>query len=201
MSTLKTPFIYNFSPALVPKPLDWHDNIFLSGYWFLDSNKDYEPPAGLREFIDQARRDGKKIAYVGFGSIVVPDAPAVTRAVVAATLAADVRVVLSKGWSDRGASEKDDTVIPPEIFVVPSVDHTWLFPLIDSEPSPISCGPVRVFLSADLSLFCSFPVTLTHGGAGTTGASLRFGLVTAIAPFFGDQVSNLLPPANVTTTL
>ncbi len=31
MSTLKTPFIYNFSPALVPKPLDWHDNIFLSG--------------------------------------------------------------------------------------------------------------------------------------------------------------------------
>lgn len=31
MSTLKTPFIYNFSPALVPKPLDWHDNIFISG--------------------------------------------------------------------------------------------------------------------------------------------------------------------------
>lgn len=100
-------------------------------YWFLDSDKAYEPPAGLREFIDQARKDGKKIAYVGFGSIVVPDAPAVTRAIVAATLAADVRVVLSKGWSDRGATKKDDTVIPPEVFLVPSVDHTWLFPLID----------------------------------------------------------------------
>ena len=146
----------------------------LGRYWFLDSNKDYEPPAGLREFIDQARKDGKKIAYVGFGSIVVPDAPAVTRAVVAATLAADVRVVLSKGWSDRGASKKDDTVIPQEIFVVPSVDHTWLFPLID--------------------------MTLTHGGAGTTGASLRFGLVTAIAPFFGDQVGAPSLLAAVTKT-
>jgi len=162
MSTLKSPFIYNFSSALVPKPLDWHDSIYLSGYWFLDNDKPYDPPAGLQDFIDQARKDGKKITYVGFGSIVVQDAPAVTRAVVAATLAADVRVVLSKGWSDRGAAKTDDTVIPPEIFIVPSVDHTWLFPLID--------------------------MSLTHGGAGTTGASLRFGLVTAIAPFFGDQV-------------
>lgn len=45
----------------------------LAGYWFLDDPPDkvWSPPAGLLEFIQEARDDGKAIIYVGFGSIVV----------------------------------------------------------------------------------------------------------------------------------
>lgn len=49
-------------------------NVWSSGYWFLDdpddsSSKKWSPPDGLVEFIDQAHRDGKKVVYIGFGSI------------------------------------------------------------------------------------------------------------------------------------
>ncbi|KAM0748381.1 UDP-Glycosyltransferase/glycogen phosphorylase [Meredithblackwellia eburnea MCA 4105] len=161
MSAAKTPFIYNFSSAVCPRPIDYKDWIYISGYWFLDDERPWTPQEGLLEFIEKAREDGKPVIYVGFGSIVVPDAQAVTKAVVAAVKNADVRAILSKGWSDRGAEKPDTTVLPPEIFSVSSIPHDRLFPLIDA-----ACH---------------------HGGAGTTGASLRAGLPTLIHPFFGDQ--------------
>jgi len=47
---------------------------FSTGYWFLDdpddsANKKWSPPDGLLEFMRKARIDGKKIVYIGFGSI------------------------------------------------------------------------------------------------------------------------------------
>jgi sterol 3beta-glucosyltransferase len=51
--------------------------------------------------------------------------------------------------------------LPDYILSVQSAPHDWLFPQIDA--------------------------AVHHGGAGTTGASLRAGLVTVIKPYFGDQ--------------
>lgn len=60
------------------------------------------------------------------------------------------------------AAEKDSEVeIPPECYMVEKIPHDWLFPRIDA--------------------------VLHHGGAGTTGASLRAGIPTLIKPWFGDQ--------------
>ena len=136
-----------------------------------------------------------------------------TACVIESVLAADVRVILSKGWSDRlkpkeeeeegeteeaeptpeekaakdkAKLEKERATLPAEVFPIASVPHDWLFPRIDA-----ACH---------------------HGGAGTTGASLRgqsilitelklpsaadrslpsfhsaAGIPTIILPFFGDQ--------------
>lgn len=73
MHSSQTPFIYNFSSAVVPRPKDWKDQIFISGYWFLDTPIDFKPPEGLAEFIKKAKEDGVPIGYVGFGSITVPE--------------------------------------------------------------------------------------------------------------------------------
>ena len=76
----------------------------------------------------------------------------------------DVRAIVSKGWSSRmsNLSEKEPEVeFPPECFLLDKVPHDWLFPRIDA--------------------------ALHHGGAGTTGASLRAGIPTLIKPWFGDQ--------------
>jgi len=51
--------------------------------------------------------------------------------------------------------------ITRQIFEIASIPHDWLFARIDA-----ACH---------------------HGGAGTTGASLRAGIPTIIKPFFGDQ--------------
>lgn len=142
-----------------------------AGYWFLDdadvTAKKWEPPQDLIEFIDKAHNSGKKIVYVGFGSIVVSDPDAMTRCVVEAIEKSGVCAILSKGWSDRLQVKKGVDVsqpeipLPPSIYPLKSVPHDWLFKRIEA-----ACH---------------------HGGAGTTGASLRAGIPTIIKPFFGDQ--------------
>ena len=88
MSTLsitKVPFLYNFSSAVVPKPLDWHDDITITGYWTLeDSDTDWTPPQDLADFIRRAKDDGRPLVYIGFGSIVVPHPNAMTKNIVTA---------------------------------------------------------------------------------------------------------------------
>ncbi|KAM0513173.1 hypothetical protein ACHAPE_008019 [Trichoderma viride] len=168
MQPNKVPFLYNFSPSVVAPPLDFSDWVRVTGYWFLDEGGDYEPPQELRDFIQKARADGKKIVYVGFGSIIVNDPAKMTQEVIDAILKADVRCILSKGWSDRITERDEPTrplaeepVMPPEIHVIKSAPHDWLFRQIDAAAH--------------------------HGGSGTTGASLRAGIPTIIRPFFGDQ--------------
>ncbi|CAK7237927.1 Sterol 3-beta-glucosyltransferase [Sporothrix eucalyptigena] len=180
MQINKVPFLYNFSACVVPPPLDYSDWIRVTGYWFLDEgtggkpgdDKDakpaWTPPQDLLDFISKARRDRKKIVYVGFGSIVVPDPAKMTQEVLDAVHKADVRCILSKGWSDRlikkddnGQAPPPDDDLPPEVFPIKSAPHDWLFAQIDAAAH--------------------------HGGSGTTGASLRAGIPTIIRPFFGDQ--------------
>ncbi|KAI5806302.1 hypothetical protein EDC01DRAFT_626384 [Geopyxis carbonaria] len=161
----KVPFLYNFSPSVVIPPLDYSDWIRVTGYWFLDTDlSNWEAPKDLMNFIAKAKHDGKKIVYVGFGSVTVADPAAMTNTVIEAVKKADVRCILSKGWSDR-LKEKDsnepEAVMPAEIHLIKSCPHDWLFKQVD--------------------------VAVHHGGAGTTGASLRAGIPTIIKPFFGDQ--------------
>lgn len=172
----KVPFLYCFSPTLVPKPLDWNEWIHVTGYWFMDSfnTNNEENRKGLEsedhqdmlEFVDEGRRLCKKVVYIGFGSIVVTDPDEMTRIVVEAIENAGVYAILSKGWSDRMHTDKkkEEPQLPKCIFSINTVDHAKLFPLIDA--------------------------AVHHGGSGTTGASLRAGLPTVIKPFFGDQFFN-----------
>jgi len=164
MQQERIPFLYNFSHHVVSTPLDWDPWIKITGYWFLDEGgSSYTPPAALTDFIAKARLDGKKLVYIGFGSIVIDDAPAFTQKIVEAVLKADVRCVLSKGWSNRleTAPTEDAPSLPDAIFAIDKAPHDWLFGQMDA--------------------------AVHHGGAGTTGASVRAGIPTIIKPFFGDQ--------------
>lgn len=44
----KVPYLYCFSPAVVPKPPDWPHWVHVTGYWFLDqmNQTGFEPPKG-----------------------------------------------------------------------------------------------------------------------------------------------------------
>lgn len=156
------PFLYNISPAVFPPSVDFPEWVTVTGYWFLDEAKTYEPPKELTEFIANARKDKKKIVYIGFGSIVVDDPKSLTQAIVDAVIDADVRCILNKGWSDRlGKKTGVEIELPKEVYNSGNVPHDWLFTQIDA--------------------------AVHHGGSGSTGASLRAGLPTVVKPFFGDQ--------------
>ena len=65
LSVSKVPFLYNFSSAIVPKPLDWHDDITITGYWNLEnSDAEWTPSKALDEFMATAKRDGKALVYI-----------------------------------------------------------------------------------------------------------------------------------------
>lgn len=161
----RVPFLYNVSPTVLPPAVDFPDWVKVTGYWFLDEGSgDYKPPEDLVKFMSDAAADGKKIVYIGFGSIVVKDAKSLTKAVVGAVQRAGVRCILNKGWSDRlddKGKDKIEVKLPPEVYNSGAIPHDWLFPRIDA--------------------------AVHHGGSGTTGASLRAGIPTIIKPFFGDQ--------------
>lgn len=160
----KVPFLYNFSPSVVVPPLDFSDWVRVTGYWFLNEGATYRPPARLAAFIAKARADGQKLVYIGFGSVVVNDARQLLQQIIAAVRKADVRCVLSKGWSDRldpALAARPPIALPPSILHAEGTPHDWLFAQMDA--------------------------VVHHGGAGTTGASVRAGIPTIIKPFFGDQ--------------
>ncbi|KAK5115722.1 hypothetical protein LTR62_000811 [Meristemomyces frigidus] len=163
MQPNKVPFLYNFSPSVVIPPLDFSDWVRITGYWFLDEGQNWKPPADLQAFIDKARKEEQKLVYIGFGSVTVNDSRELTRQVVDAVRKANVRCILSKGWSDRFDKDPSapDVMLPDSVFLIRSAPHDWLFKQIDA--------------------------AVHHGGAGTTGASLRAGVPTIIKPFFGDQ--------------
>lgn len=160
----RVPFLYNVSPSILPPSTDFPDWVKVTGYWFLnEGSEEYEPPQKLVEFLEMAMRERRKVVYIGFGSIVVSDANALTQTIVDSVQDLGVMCILNKGWSDRlSKSESSPKVkLPPMIYDCGSIPHDWLFQRIDA--------------------------AIHHGGSGTTGASLRAGLPTIIKPFFGDQ--------------
>jgi sterol 3beta-glucosyltransferase len=145
---------------------DWYEWIHVTGFWFLDNpgdatGKTWTPPKDLVDFIASAKQAGRKLVYIGWGSIVVPDAAAMDECVAEAVQQSGVHAIVSRGWSDRFSDTKDTALSSSAIFRVDSVPHDWLFPQLDA-----ACH---------------------HGGAGTLGASLRAGLPTIVKPYFGDQ--------------
>lgn len=63
--------------------------------WFLDNpDLNWTPPASLVEWMANARKDGKAIVYIGFGSITVPNPNAVTQTLVKAVLKSKSRQLI-----------------------------------------------------------------------------------------------------------
>jgi UDP:flavonoid glycosyltransferase YjiC (YdhE family) len=115
----KQPFLYGFSPAVLPRPSDWPESHHITGYWFLDSHTDWNVPPDLVEFI----KAGTPPVYVGFGSMVGHNPEELTQCVVQALKSTGQRGILLTGWSGLCDPETADNV-----FVVKSVPHDWLFP-------------------------------------------------------------------------
>lgn len=146
------PTLYGFSPSVLPKPAEWGDHIHVTGYWFLPSEAGWQPPTALVEFLNA----GAPPVYIGFGSMASNDPQKTATLIRSAVKAAGVRAVVATGWDVAREARTD-----PDIFVLESVPHEWLFPRMAA--------------------------IVHHGGAGTTGASLRAGVPTIVIPYKSDQ--------------
>lgn len=113
-----TKVLHAISPSVIPQPKDWPDGVIMTGYWWLKSDKDYQPPDNLRRFLEA----GPSPVYIGFGSMPAEDPQALQQTIIDALCEANVRGVISSGWAEFDEIETDD------ILTIPSVPHAWLFP-------------------------------------------------------------------------
>ncbi|OHF01558.1 hypothetical protein CORC01_03048 [Colletotrichum orchidophilum] len=114
--SLKIPFTYCWSPALVPKPRDWGSHIDVCGFFFRDT-PEYSPPEDLFQFL----KAGPPPVYIGFGSIVLDNPERMVNTILSAVKIAGVRAIISKGWSDLAGSQSES------VYWIGDCPHEWLF--------------------------------------------------------------------------
>ena len=115
--TLQVPHTYCWSPALVPKPKDWPDNIDVCGFIFRNPMP-YTPSDDFTKFLEE----GPPPIYIGFGSIVVERPGALLSTVLDAVKACGVRAIISKGWTELCSAD-----MPEGVFFLGDCPHEWLF--------------------------------------------------------------------------
>ena len=91
---LGVPWLYGFSAHVLPRPADWDQTQHVTGYWFLDSPPDWQPPADLMRFLEA----GPPPVYVGLGSMNHADPERQTRLARRALELSGQRGVLLTGW-------------------------------------------------------------------------------------------------------
>ncbi|MFI9326955.1 glycosyltransferase [Kitasatospora sp. NPDC052868] len=130
--------LHGFSPAVIPRPADWHPGLDVVGYWWPHQDPAWQPPSRLVDFLAA----GPPPVFVGFGSLVVPDPERLTATVLAAVRAAKVRAVLQSGWSGLGGADSET------VLTVGDTPHHWLFPRMAAVVHHAGAGTTAAALRA-----------------------------------------------------
>jgi UDP:flavonoid glycosyltransferase YjiC (YdhE family) len=119
LNSPETPIVYGYSRHVTPAPPDWGPWLHVTGYWFLEPDSTWQPPAELASFL----ADGPPPVYIGFGSMVDREAQTVTQIVFQALAKSGRRAILLGGWSRLGEGQ-----LPDSIQRLDWAPHSWLFP-------------------------------------------------------------------------
>jgi sterol 3beta-glucosyltransferase len=113
------PVLYPYSRHLLPPPADFPPHVHVTGSWFLEPTRPWEPPESLLAFLDA----GPPPVYVGFGSTGGRGARLRAQVVLDALAQAGQRGVLARGW---GGLAPD--ALPGTVYLLDEAPHDWLFP-------------------------------------------------------------------------
>ena len=147
------PVLHAFSPSVLSKPADWPEWAHITGYWFLDQERNWQPPAELVGFLEA----GPAPVYIGFGSMPSRNPEHTLALLFRALELSGNRAILSAGILGTQYHPKPTD----QHFFLDYAPHDWLFPRMSA--------------------------VVHHGGAGTTGASIRAGTPTIVIPHNYDQ--------------
>ncbi|MEA4890388.1 MAG: glycosyltransferase [Clostridiaceae bacterium] len=112
------PTLYAYSPTLAPKPKEWDDCRYVTGFWIQDIFSNWEPQQELIKFL----QSGEKPVYIGFGSTVGGDFNRMLDVVLESLQRTKQRALLSAGWRHIGNRE-----LPANVMLIDNVPHEWLF--------------------------------------------------------------------------
>ncbi len=114
----EVPTLYPYSPVISPKPHEYSNEKYLTGFWVNETRNDYEPDKRLADFLSV----GSKPIYIGFGSAVGGNFDQALAVVLKSLKRTNQRAILSSGWGNLKAIDLPETVLQ-----VDYVPHHWLF--------------------------------------------------------------------------
>jgi sterol 3beta-glucosyltransferase len=149
----KIPFIYSYSPTFLPKPSDWNDHlIHVTGYWFLDTSDNWQPPSNLIHFLSA----GAPPVYIS--NIWHSEKLGKNLALEVAKLTGQ-RIVVQGLDDDTQDIESTDNVF----FINGMIPHEWLFPKMAAIVHHGGCGTTMSCLRAGVPMIITpFRVPAEH---------------------------------------
>jgi sterol 3beta-glucosyltransferase len=118
LGTRQIPIFNGFSQHVVQRPVDWNENVHITGYW-LPKDKDWQPSTDLSAFI----RSGSPPVFIGFGSMPIKDPQQTTTTILEALKQSGQRGILHIGWGGLGNQS-----LPDYVFKIDYAPYDWLFP-------------------------------------------------------------------------
>jgi sterol 3beta-glucosyltransferase len=151
------PVLHGYSESVWPRPQDWPETAFVTGYWFFDQDEDWGKPEALETFI----KAGAPPVYVGFGSMAGRKPDQITNIIVEALQKAKVRGIIATGW---GGLSVDD--LPETIYKIEKAPHDWLFSQVAAVVHHGGAGTTAAGLRAGKpSVICPFLIDQPLWGA------------------------------------
>jgi sterol 3beta-glucosyltransferase len=134
------PTLCAYSESVVPRYGDWPDTDIVTGYWFLDLDPAWQPPADLVRFLEA----GPPPIHVGFGSMRLHFPERATRIVLEAIRRSGQRAVVSLGKGDA----LKRLPAPDTVHYIDSIPHRWLFPRMAAVVHHGGAGTTAAVLNA-----------------------------------------------------
>jgi sterol 3beta-glucosyltransferase len=131
-----SPILHGISPAVFPRPRDWHAGLSLAGYWWPVSEPDWQPSGELADFL----ANGPAPIYLGFGSTGAMDA--------------DFMVETARRAGVRAVLQGVDGVCDSNAISVGQVPHEWLFPRVSAVVHHAGAGTTAAGLRAGVPSVC-----------------------------------------------
>ncbi|WP_170133238.1 glycosyltransferase [Arthrobacter livingstonensis] len=125
-----SPILHGISPAVLPRPRDWHPGLSLAGYWWPLAEPTWQPSAELAGFL----ADGPAPVYIGFGSTAAMDA--------------DFMVDVARRAGVRAVLQGVDGVSDSNVISVGTIPHAWLFPRVSAVVHHAGAGTTAAGLRA-----------------------------------------------------
>jgi UDP:flavonoid glycosyltransferase YjiC (YdhE family) len=130
-----------FSNVVFQKPVDWNDNIHVTGYWFLPDTENWEPGDEIADFVQNNSRP----IYIGFGSLPISDSHNIQKIIL------EYQRRVGKPLIVGGAlGELFDSSPSSKICTVGYVPHQWLFSKVDLAIHHGGAGTVASALRAGI---------------------------------------------------
>ncbi len=142
------PVLHGISQQVLPRPADWPDQAYITGYWFMNHREDWQPSAELQAFLEA----GPPPVYIGFGSMAGKNPQRMAQIVVEALQSTDRRGIIASGWGGLEANSLPDTILK-----IDSAPHDWLFPRVTAVVHHGGAGTTAAGLRAGRpTIICPF---------------------------------------------